>query len=152
MVQHGALHPLGGGEETAGYKGYGLGMLVELLSAVLPGCADVGPAVQPWTLSRERPNGYGHCFVVLDPKRFTPGFGGRLREYLAAMRCLPGAVRCPGDPEKACEEEARARGVVLHEGTATALKALAGRYGVETPPEFAALDASRSKPSLYAQA
>ena len=60
------------------------------------------------------------------------------------MRCLPGAVRCPGDPEKACEEEARARGVVLHEGTATALKALAGRYGVETPPEFAALDASRS--------
>ena len=46
------------------------------------------------------------------------------------MRCLPGAVRCPGDPEKACEEEARARGVVLHEGTATALKALAGRYGV----------------------
>ena len=68
--------------------------------------------------------------------------------HLSGPSATPLRVERPG----ASEEEARARGVVLHEGTATALKALAGRYGVETPPEFAALDASRSKPSLYAQA
>ena len=38
----GGLYPLGGPEETAGYKGYGLGMFVEIMCSVLSGAA-IGP-------------------------------------------------------------------------------------------------------------
>lgn len=42
ICKFGGLFPLGGAEETAGYKGYGLGMFVEILCSVLSGAA-VGP-------------------------------------------------------------------------------------------------------------
>ena len=56
----GALLPLGGVEETAGYKGYALGMMVEMLCGVLPNAA-TGPDVQPWKPGRPRAIDYGHC-------------------------------------------------------------------------------------------
>ena len=40
----GGLTYLGGAEETSGYKGYGLGLMVEMLCGVLAGSA-FGPAV-----------------------------------------------------------------------------------------------------------
>ena len=115
----GGLTPLGGLEETAGYKGYGLGMLVEILCAVLSGAPRVGPAVQPWTVPRATgPNDFGHCFVVLDPARLGGmggglGFEDRLAAYLATMRAAgerAGAGR-PG-------EGARGRGGRARRGAA----------------------------------
>src|SRR5262249_33635302 len=40
----GALQPLGGAEDTAGYKGYGLALIVELLTGILAGAA-FGPNI-----------------------------------------------------------------------------------------------------------
>ena len=66
-----------------------------MLSSVLSGAA-VGLDVPQWTTTREArdaagggPIDLGHCFVCVDPERFTPGFEGRLGAYLAA-RNLPG--------------------------------------------------------------
>ena len=148
ICKEGGLYPLGGSEETAGYKGYGLGMFVEIICSVLSGAA-VGPAVEPWNLKREGPLNYGHCFVVMDPKRFTDGFEERLGDYLNSMRSLPGTVKVAGDPEKEFEQDAAAMGITLHESVATTLKALAVRFKVEVPAELSKLDESKSKASLY---
>ena len=152
----GGLTPLGGLEETAGYKGYGLGMLVEILCAVLSGARRVGPGVQPWTVPRATgPNDFGHCFVVLDPARLGGGMGGglgfedRLAAYLATMRALPGSVQVPGDPEKAHEAEAAAHGVALHPNVAAAVKALALRWSVALPKSFDGIDATMAPQNMY---
>lgn len=145
VAAHGGLTPLGGAAETAGYKGYGLGSLVEILCGVLSGAA-VGPDVPAWVTSRpaQPPLNFGHCFIVLDPHRFGSDFEPRLAAYLMRMRGLPAAagsaVLVPGDPEKEFESKAAARGVELQNPVAVSLRALAERLGVEVPQAFAALD------------
>lgn len=148
ICKEGGLYPLGGAEETAGYKGYGLGMFVEILCSVLSG-ASIGPDVPSWNLTREGDVNYGHCFVVIDPARFVDGFEGRLGDYLARMRGLPGNVKVAGDPEKEFEKNTAKHGIPLHESVATTLKALAVRYNVGVPAELERLDEKKSKASLY---
>jgi len=150
ICRRGGLYPLGGAEETAGYKGYGLAMFVEILCSVLSGAA-IGPSVQPWLASREGHIDYGHCFIVIDPARFTSGFDERLSSYMKAMRSLPGNVNIPGDPERAFEIDAYKNGVILHNPVAATLKNLAKRYEVEIPLAFENIDVSISKKSLYAR-
>jgi L-2-hydroxycarboxylate dehydrogenase (NAD+) len=75
----GALMPLGGTEEMRGYKGYGLMLLVEILSGVLAGSA-FGAGVDPGAhfLSRT-----GHCFAALHIEAFRP-----LEQYRRDMDAL----------------------------------------------------------------
>ena len=140
MLEGGGLTPLGGMETTAGYKGYGLGMLVEVLCAVLPGDAAVGPDVGPFSTNRDRPLNFGHCFIVVDPKRFCgEDFEVRLSEYLTRMRGLTPAdeaqnVIVPGDPEKLEEHNALLKGVRLNKSVAASVAVLAARLGVERVP------------------
>eukprot|EP00565_Helicotheca_tamesis_P004950 CAMPEP_0185741748 /NCGR_PEP_ID=MMETSP1171-20130828/39122_1 /TAXON_ID=374046 /ORGANISM="Helicotheca tamensis, Strain CCMP826" /LENGTH=442 /DNA_ID=CAMNT_0028413733 /DNA_START=34 /DNA_END=1362 /DNA_ORIENTATION=- len=148
ICRRGGLYPLGGSEETAGYKGYGLAMFVEILCSVLSGAA-IGPSVQPWLASREGHIDYGHCFIVIDPSRFTSGFDERLSSYIEAMRSLPGHVKVPGDPERVFEEDADKNGVILHKPVAATLKTLANKFGVEIPSALENIDISASKESLY---
>jgi L-2-hydroxycarboxylate dehydrogenase (NAD+) len=64
----GGLLPLGGeGEDLGGHKGYGLALLVDVLSGVLSGAA-TGLAVYA---DEKRPN-VGHFFLALDPSAFRP--------------------------------------------------------------------------------
>ncbi|PVD29456.1 hypothetical protein C0Q70_08707 [Pomacea canaliculata] len=94
-----ALYPLGGTEETSGYKGYGLAMMVEVFCTILSG-ATVSPFTQGWSdKMRSREANRGHCFVALDPQVFAPGFTDRLSELLNHCRNLP-PVLVPGDPER----------------------------------------------------
>lgn len=151
----GALLPLGGTEETAGYKGYGLGMFVELLCGVLPAAA-TGPDVQPWKPDRPRPIDYGHCFIAIDPSRFEDGSGSgpfdvRLKTYLDQMRRLPtvpdapGPVLIPGDLEAASMARTNEVGVTLSTKVAASVNALARKYGVTLPKELEAVTVSAPK-------
>ncbi|MGI0148608.1 MAG: Ldh family oxidoreductase [Thermoplasmata archaeon] len=64
----GGLLPLGGeGEELGGHKGYGLALMVDVLSGVLSGAA-TGLEVYA---DEKRPN-VGHFFMALDPAAFRP--------------------------------------------------------------------------------
>ena len=64
----GGILPLGGeGEEHSGHKGYGLALMVDVLSGVLSG-ASTGLAVD---VNKEKPN-VGHFFMALDPAAFRP--------------------------------------------------------------------------------
>jgi L-2-hydroxycarboxylate dehydrogenase (NAD+) len=135
----GALLPLGGLEETAGYKGYGLALAVDILSGVLAGAA-FGPAIVG-LFSTEAPSDLGHAFWVIDPAAAgePEAFGRRLESYLDRLRSAetapdaPGRVLVPGEPEAETERQAEARGVILDEAHHRALLDLGRRFGVPFP-------------------
>jgi len=63
----GALQPLGGEETTAGYKGYGLALVVDMLTGVLAGAAS-GPAIVPFFSTHDGPSDLGQTFIAIDPQ------------------------------------------------------------------------------------
>mmetsp|Transcript_116782 Transcript_116782/g.371671 ORF Transcript_116782/g.371671 Transcript_116782/m.371671 type:complete len:433 (+) Transcript_116782:82-1380(+) len=156
VLNRGGLTPLGGLEETAGYKGYGLNMMVEILCGVLSGCGNVGPDVPPWRVDRSGPVDYGHCFLCIDPKKLLPEegrFEGSLAAYLARMRSLQAAdaslpVLVPGDPEKGEERLVGVQGVRLNRNVALGLRALARDLGCQAdlPASLSALPEDASVP------
>ena len=72
------LMPLGGEEINSGYKGYGLGMLVELLCGLMSG-SNYGPHIRHWHNYSGQIADLGQFFVAIDPARFSPDFGERLQ-------------------------------------------------------------------------
>jgi L-2-hydroxycarboxylate dehydrogenase (NAD+) len=62
----GALMPLGGTDVMRGYKGYGLGLMVEILCGVLAGAA-IGSMVDAGGVSK-----IGHCFAAVRIDAFRP--------------------------------------------------------------------------------
>src|SRR5215472_15369617 len=61
----GSLQPLGGTEGTGGYKGYGLALLVEVLTGVLA-CATCSPDIVG-LFSMEGPSDLGQFYMAIDP-------------------------------------------------------------------------------------
>lgn len=128
-----AVVPLGG------YKGYGLALMVEILSAVLGG-AGVTHDVAGLFDDLERPQGLGHFHVALDPERtvgrerFASGLAGLLDE-LRAIPPAPGfeAVLVAGDPENRAERERSADGIPLPDALVAKLEALSAELDVAVP-------------------
>jgi L-lactate dehydrogenase len=125
----GALLPLGGLE--AGHKGFGLGLLVEALTAGLSGFGRADP-----------PEGWGGTvFVqVLDPD----AFGGKAQflrqmDFIAAAahnsKPRPGVdrVRLPGEGGLARYREQKANGVALYPTIMPDLVKWAAKLGVAAP-------------------
>jgi LDH2 family malate/lactate/ureidoglycolate dehydrogenase len=135
----GALQPLGGGEETAGYKGYGLALIVDLLTGVLGGAA-FGPNIIPLFSTHDGIADLGQLFWVIDPAALDDaGFEGRLEAYceqLVAAPLIPdapGRVLIPGEPEAAAEQRSAIRGIVIDREHHEKLQVLADRFGVPLP-------------------
>ncbi|MCZ2861150.1 Ldh family oxidoreductase [Blastococcus sp. VKM Ac-2987] len=132
----GALLPLGSDRERSSHKGYGLGLLVELLTAVLAG-GPFGPGVGNLTFrSGARPPDTSHLVVVLDPARLgePAAMQDRTAQLLTELRGLAPvdegvAVRTPGQRSAAERALRRERGVPLDAGTHAALQELADRLG-----------------------
>jgi LDH2 family malate/lactate/ureidoglycolate dehydrogenase len=113
-----ALLPLGGeGESLSGHKGYGLGTMVEILSASLQSGAfllnlsGVGADGEP------QPFRVGHFFMALDIESFVPladfkHTTGQILRDLRNSRKAPGQVRIYTAGEKAWEREQ----VILRDG------------------------------------
>lgn len=76
--------PVGGSEINSGYKGYGLGALVEIFCGILGGSA-YGPNIRKWGDSSKKAD-LGQCFIAIDPEFFAPGFQGRLGDLLCTLR------------------------------------------------------------------
>ena len=88
----GALMPLGGTEELRGYKGYGLALLVEILSGVLAGAA-FGAAVDQD--ARHSISRIGHCLAALRIDAFRP-LEDFKRDMDALIRQLKDAPKATG--------------------------------------------------------
>jgi LDH2 family malate/lactate/ureidoglycolate dehydrogenase len=140
----GALLPLGGLEETAGYKGYGLSLGVDILTGVLAG-ATFGPNITG-LFATEAASDLGHAFWVIDPGAAEePGaFESRLEAYLDQLVAAetvpdaPGRVLIPGEPEAEAERRSDRRGVAIDARHHASLVELAERYGVPFPEVAAA--------------
>lgn len=133
----GALLPLGGAEETAGYKGYGLALLVDVLTGVLA-AANFGSRVVPFSLT-DGPSDLGQLFMAIDPASVEDGFEGRLEILLEELVNAPlapgtgGAVMVPGQPEAQREAEQRRSGIVLDHAHHESLIRLGTHIGVAFP-------------------
>src|SRR3990172_6410008 len=67
VLKGGALLPLGGSDIMRGYKGYGLGLMVDIFSGVLSGAA-FGPEVG--APGRDAPANVGHFFAAVNISAF----------------------------------------------------------------------------------
>jgi L-2-hydroxycarboxylate dehydrogenase (NAD+) len=136
----GALMPLGGAEATAGYKGYGLALVVDMLTGVLAG-ATSGPSIIG-LFSTDAPSDLGQAFWVVDPAALDGSAGPfdarlvALCEQLVAAPTAPdapGRVLIPGEPEAAAERLTERRGVVIDGRHHAALVALGEAAGLPFP-------------------
>jgi LDH2 family malate/lactate/ureidoglycolate dehydrogenase len=136
-LRGGALLPLGGPEETGGYKGYGLSLMVDVLTGVLA-AANFGSRVVPFSLT-DGPSGLGQLFLAIDPESLAPGFEARMETLLDELVTAPtapgalGRVLIPGEPETRREEEQRERGVIIDPVHHASLVELGERIGVAFP-------------------
>jgi LDH2 family malate/lactate/ureidoglycolate dehydrogenase len=139
----GALQPLGGTEETAGYKGYGLALIVEVLTGILAGAA-FGPNIIG-LFSTEEKSDLGQFYLALDPTAIDePGaFEARLEmllDQLTGAPLIPGApghVLYPGQPEAERTQRSLEEGIVIDREHHANLLAIARRLEVPLPDPMA---------------
>jgi len=140
----GALLPLGGDKEHGSHKGYILGSVVDIFSAILSG-ANYGPWVPPFPayvpMPDEQPGkGIGHFFGAMRIDAFRPAaeFSEHMDNWIRRFRSAtpaPGQekVLIPGDPEREMEAERLTIGIPLLSPVVADLKGLAEKLGVEFP-------------------
>lgn len=133
--QGGALLPLGGTVEHAGYKGYGLGVIVDIMAGVLAGGAfglDVGRPEDPII------SNIGHFFGAVDVRAFMPieEFRERMDSMLQAIKNSPKAagqsrIFYAGEIEAETEKRRLLEGIPLHWKVYETLRSLENELGIE---------------------
>jgi len=128
----GGLTPLGGTAELSSHKGYGLALMVQILSATLSGADPVG--------GRDGRVEIGHFFLALDPGVFraSGAFEADVDDALDALRATPPLdpalpVLVAGDPETACRTARVRDGVPLTAAVHEQLRGVCARAGVPFP-------------------
>jgi L-2-hydroxycarboxylate dehydrogenase (NAD+) len=141
MIEGGAMLPLGSERELGGHKGYGLAMMVDMLSAVLSG-ANWGPFAPPFALRQEIPRrsvgkGIGHFFGAMRIDGFieVDEFKSQVDEYIRVFRATkpaPGTQGplIPGDPEREAEKLRREKGVPVILPVVEELQEISRKSGV----------------------
>jgi LDH2 family malate/lactate/ureidoglycolate dehydrogenase len=129
LRQGGALLPLGSRLETSSHKGYGLGLMVDVLSGVLNGTGP-GMFVDRATLVQ------GHWFAAwrIDAFRDLGEFKADMRRWVDAIRATKPedgveAVLIPGDPEHHARADRAKKGIPLDHETIEQLTALGEQVG-----------------------
>jgi LDH2 family malate/lactate/ureidoglycolate dehydrogenase len=136
---NGALQPLGGGEESGGYKGYGLALIVEMLTGVLCG-ATCGPNILG-LFSTSANSDLGQFFMAIDPYLLGDGetFETRLENLLEDLTSAPvipnapGPVLYPGQPEAERAAFQQIHGIAMDSQAHASLLALADEHGIPFP-------------------
>ena len=128
------LTPLGGTRELGSHKGYGLAMMVEVLSSILCDAGVGGHDTESWEPGETL--NIGHFMLVIDPKRFgaAGGFEQRLDRLVDMLHGTPSAdpdqpVLVPGDPEHASIPRRQAEGIPLVPKLVEELREVAARCG-----------------------
>jgi LDH2 family malate/lactate/ureidoglycolate dehydrogenase len=111
------LSPLGGNRELGSHKGYGLGVMVDILSGVLSG-AVYGDVLDRKGARDRKESNTGHCFAAIDIERFRPleEFTASMDDMLGALKDAPRAegqerVYTAGEPEAETERLRRIQGI-----------------------------------------
>lgn len=141
LKQGGALLPLGGDREHGSHKGYALGAIVDIFSAVLSG-ANYGPWVPPFPayvpMPEDQPGkGLGHFFGAMrvDAFRTEEEFRSHMDRWIRRFRSSKtidghSSVVIPGDPERESEEQRRREGIPLLPSVIQDLRGVGDKFGV----------------------
>ena len=126
-----SLYPMGG------YKGSGLGLMIDVLCAMLSG-APFGPDIPKMYGDLSQPRQLGGLVGALDISRFVPldQFHARVAELIERWGALPasepgGRVLFPGEPELITRETRLRDGIPLGLRTLEEFKKLAAANGLE---------------------
>ena len=116
--------------ETSAYKGYGLGLMVDILTGVLPGMGSAYFANRA-TLEQGQWFAAWRIDAFCDPAQFKADMK-RMVDAIRATRPQPGreAVLIPGDPEAQARADRTANGVPLDAETVEQLQALGHELGI----------------------
>lgn len=137
----GALLPLGGDRDHGSHKGYCLGAVVDIFSAVLSG-ANFGPWVPPFVSFLPLPpdpvgKGIGHFFGAMRIDAFRPAedFLKDMDIWIKRFRnAKPVAgeekVYIPGDPERAMEQVRINEGIPLLDAVVKDLEVLSEKFDI----------------------
>lgn len=132
-AQQGLIQPFGG------YKGYGLSLLIDLLTGVLSGG---GFSTQVRTLYQQldEPAQIAHTCAALRVESFLPlaEFRPRVDAIIELMHACPmaagtGRIFVPGEIEHETEQNRRADGIPLHAELLEELRALGRQLRVRVP-------------------
>jgi len=137
----GGLLPLGGeGELLSGHKGYGLALLVDILSAVLSGAAYADLVYPRGTDGKPLPANLGHFFGAFRVDAFRPldEFQRDMDDLFSRLKNADkaaGAERIYVHGEKEFEKaaERQAKGIPLHPKVASVLAQIGDELGVRLP-------------------
>jgi LDH2 family malate/lactate/ureidoglycolate dehydrogenase len=142
LRKQGALLPLGSDREHGSHKGYALGSIVDIFSAVLSG-ASYGPWAPPFPAYVPMPEnqpgqGLGHFFGAMRVDAFRPAeeFKSHMDHWIERFRkATPSAgnerVLIPGDPEREMEAVRIKDGIPLVELVEKDLHDIASRFGLK---------------------
>jgi uncharacterized oxidoreductase len=126
----GAILPMGGAQA---YKGFGLGLMIEILTGALSGgnCAKTVPSPKK-----------GNCVFILliDPARFggMDCFQSEVTQLVDYVRSCPrvegvSEIVLPGDPERRLAAQRMRDGIYLDDENWKALVKLSEQFGIKAP-------------------
>ena len=142
LKKGGSLLPLGGDREHGSHKGYAMGAIVDIFSALLSG-ANYGPWVPPFpafaALPDEQPGrGIGHFFGAMRIDAFRPADEFKLHmdkwvKRFRSAKTVAGEERVliPGDPEREMEAERNKNGIPLLQSVIDDLILLAQKFDIK---------------------
>jgi len=137
----GALLPLGGDAEHGSHKGYALGAVVDIFSAVLSG-ANYGPWVPPFVsflpVADNLPGkGIGHFFGAMRIDGFRPAadFKKHMDQWIRRFRSAKtieghDKVIIPGDPEREIAAERLQNGIPLLDAVVKDLEMVGEKFQI----------------------
>ncbi len=140
----GSLLPLGSDREHSSHKGYALGAIVDIFSAVLSG-ANYGPWVPPFPAYVPMPEnmpgeGIGHFFgaMRIDAFRTAAEFKQHMDNWILRFRSaktIEGQERViiPGDPEREMEADRMISGIPLVDAVVEDLKKMGEKFSLPFP-------------------
>jgi L-2-hydroxycarboxylate dehydrogenase (NAD+) len=128
------LTPLGATRELGGHKGYGLAVMVDILSGVLAGAAFAD--VRRRDPDPVRPD-IGHFFGAIDITRFRDldAFKVDMDDLLRTLKNSPKAeghdrIYVAGEPEWECEQQRRREGIPIAPGLVNQLRAVSAEMAI----------------------
>lgn len=141
LKKGGALLPLGGDKEHGSHKGYALGAIVDIFSAILSG-ANYGPWVPPFPAYVPMPEnmpgeGIGHFFGAMRIDAFRPAEEFKLHmdkwiRRFSSSKTIEGRDRVyiPGEPEIKIKKDRMRNGIPLLRPVIEDLEKLGNKFGI----------------------
>lgn len=142
LKQGGALLPLGGDRVHSSHKGYCLGSIVDIFSAVLSG-ANYGPWAPPFVSFLPMPEnpvgeGLGHFLGAMRIDGFRPAdeFKENMDIWIERFRSAKttsesASVLIPGDPEREMEAIRRVEGIPINDKVLIDLQEVGKRFDLQ---------------------